>query len=73
MPIYEFRCRDCGNQFEQIIRASATPACPSCKSAELERLLSTFAVATSTPRTQVSAAPCGACGDPRGPGACSMD
>ena len=41
MPIYEYACRSCSNRFEALIRGtSATPACPECKSTDLERLLS---------------------------------
>ena len=77
MPIYEYECRGCRSRFETIVQSSAgpTPSCPSCNSVELDRLLSTFAVGTSSPslRPSASPAPCGSCGDPRGPGACSMD
>jgi len=42
MPIYEYRCSDCGNQFEEIISNSETrnPACPGCASAKTEKLMS---------------------------------
>jgi putative FmdB family regulatory protein len=40
MPIYEYRCRGCGHEFEELILPGTEPACPSCKSADLERLLS---------------------------------
>jgi putative FmdB family regulatory protein len=73
MPIYEYECRGCGSRFEKIVYASTEPSCPSCSSTELERLLSTFAVASASPRESVGPAPCGSCGDPRGPGACSMN
>ena len=45
MPIYDFRCRQCGHQFEGLSRPQ-DPAvtCPSCKSEDLEKLLSGFAV-----------------------------
>ena len=33
MPIYEYECRGCGHQFEQLIRTGDTPACPSCHGA----------------------------------------
>ena len=39
MPIYEYACRGCGHEFE-LIRTGDTPACPSCKGQDLERLLS---------------------------------
>jgi putative FmdB family regulatory protein len=46
MPIYEYRCRTCGKTFEMLrsIRAADSDLeCPSCRSAEVERQLSTFA------------------------------
>jgi putative FmdB family regulatory protein len=46
MPIYEYRCADCGNQFEKLIRRSEdaeTLTCPSCGQAHLNQQLSTFA------------------------------
>jgi putative FmdB family regulatory protein len=44
MPLYEFKCRGCGEQFEGLVRSGETPACPACKSLDLERLISTFGV-----------------------------
>lgn len=44
MPIYEYRCRGCQAEFEALVRAAETPACPACASADLERLVSLFAV-----------------------------
>jgi putative FmdB family regulatory protein len=44
MPIFDFRCRGCGHAFEALVRTGDTPACPSCRSQDLERLLSSFAV-----------------------------
>ncbi len=77
MPLYEYACRSCGHQFEYLTRADRSPACPSCSSTELEKQLSVFAVsAGSSPAAQrdmPAAGPCGACGDPRGPGACSLN
>jgi putative FmdB family regulatory protein len=40
MPLFDFRCRACGHHFEALVRPPADPACPSCASADLERLLS---------------------------------
>jgi putative FmdB family regulatory protein len=40
MPIYEYRCHTCDNEFELLIRGASTPACPACESQDLERLLS---------------------------------
>jgi putative FmdB family regulatory protein len=40
MPLYDFRCQACGAGFEALVRPPAPPVCPSCGSAELERLVS---------------------------------
>jgi putative FmdB family regulatory protein len=42
MPLYDFRCRGCGAEFEALVRPPAPAACPSCESRDLERLLSGF-------------------------------
>ncbi len=44
MPIHEYACRACHHRFETLVRASDTPRCPSCDGADLERLISLFAV-----------------------------
>jgi putative FmdB family regulatory protein len=46
MPLYDYRCRACGNQFEALVRGSVVPPCPACGSSDLERLLSHFAVSS---------------------------
>ena len=54
MPIYDFRCKGCGHEFEALVRRNDTPACPACHSGNLERLLSTFAV-SSEEKTRAAA------------------
>jgi putative FmdB family regulatory protein len=74
MPLFEFACRACGHHFEYLTRQGREPACPACASRELEKQLSVFAVSggeTSQPKS--FGGPCGTCGDPRGPGSCSMN
>lgn len=77
MPLYEYACRSCGQHFEYLTRADQSPACPACSGTELDKQFSAFAVSASgsTPArfNGPTAGPCGACGDPRGPGACSMN
>jgi putative FmdB family regulatory protein len=46
MPIYDYQCRNCGNEFELLVLKGTTAACPSCQSGDLEQLLSGFAVST---------------------------
>jgi putative FmdB family regulatory protein len=81
MPIFEYRCESCGHHFEQLTRGDRAPSCPACHGQALAKQLSTFAVATGGGGTRAAGAassaahgmPCGSCGDPRGPGACSMN
>ena len=41
MPIYDYKCRSCGEEFEQLVLRSNAAACPACESGDLEQLLST--------------------------------
>jgi putative FmdB family regulatory protein len=50
MPIYEYECRGCRHQFEQLVRTGDTPECPQCHGRELERLLSLAAVSSEHTR-----------------------
>ena len=49
MPIYEFSCTACGVVFEELVRNGEKPHCPTCDSREVSRLLSRFAVHSSSP------------------------
>ena len=51
VPIYEYKCSNCGGSFEELIRnaeEAAALACPSCGGAEVRKLLSAFAVVDSS-------------------------
>ncbi len=51
MPIYDYRCRKCANEFELIVlKGSPTPACPECQTEDIEQLLSGFAVSSKESR-----------------------
>jgi putative FmdB family regulatory protein len=52
MPLYEYYCRECGTQFEKMVRftqvaegapAAQTPECPRCGSDQTNKQISTFA------------------------------
>ena len=74
MPLYEYACKTCDKQFEVLVRGEQTPECPTCHGTALEKRLSVFAAHTAgTPTRSFSPGPCGSCGDPRGPGACSLN
>ncbi|HHY16669.1 MAG TPA: zinc ribbon domain-containing protein [Firmicutes bacterium] len=42
MPIFEYKCRSCGREFEFLVRGQEVPVCPKCGSKELTKLLSMF-------------------------------
>jgi putative FmdB family regulatory protein len=42
MPLFEYHCKSCGHRFEALVAGSRTPACPRCRSEELEKQHSTF-------------------------------
>lgn len=47
MPVFDYRCKDCGNTFEVIILSSATnTSCPSCGSINTEKTISSSYVVT---------------------------
>jgi putative FmdB family regulatory protein len=76
MPIYEYACKKCGNQFEQLVRSMSDSeknvSCPECGSKQTARALSVFAVGAEGPSK--SATPdvpmCGRCGG--APNSCGM-
>ena len=47
MPIYDYKCRGCGEEFEQLVLKGTVPACPACQKQDLEQLLSSFAVSSA--------------------------
>lgn len=45
MPIFEYRCKNCGEKFETLVFSSQTKPvkCEKCGSEQTEKLMSTFA------------------------------
>jgi putative FmdB family regulatory protein len=65
MPLFEFRCQDCGEQFETVVfDRNRQVTCKKCHSARVEKLISVFAVAGGS-RSETAAlepGPCTSCG-----------
>jgi len=66
MPIYEFQCRACGKEFEELFRsigAVKPPVCPKCHSRKTARQFSVFGMSSgSAGRAEASSgASCGGC------------
>ena len=49
MPLFDFKCRQCGRQFEALVRTGKPVTC-SCGCDDLEQLPSGFAVSSPTIR-----------------------
>ncbi|MCP4662363.1 MAG: zinc ribbon domain-containing protein [bacterium] len=67
MPLYEYRCDDCGHQFEILQRMDEGAdglACPECGRERLGKQFSTFASAVSDGPSAAQMPP--SCGDCHG-------
>jgi len=58
MPIYEYQCQVCEQQFEEMVRHAESEEvhCPRCGTDEVSRLFSLFGVGPATGATVDSAA-----------------
>jgi len=74
MPIYEYRCNDCGAEFEDFTLSAngGTTRCRACSSRRVTKLMSAFAVHGSAEAAAVEPGPCGSCGAARR-GMCGED
>ena len=60
MPLYEYICRDCGEDFDKIVRfseADLMPECPACGDENTQKKISAGAViglSSGSSRTAVS-------------------
>ena len=46
MPIFDYQCRKCGEQFEMLVLKGTVAECPACQGQDLEQLISGFAVSS---------------------------
>jgi putative FmdB family regulatory protein len=67
MPIYEYRCEKCNQDFEYLVFGSDEPtACPSCGCIKVNRLMSACGFKTKgsggeTVSSSASSSSCGSC------------
>jgi len=76
MPIYEYRCEDCGTKFEKLVRRASETAeleCPSCGKSHLKQQLSTFAAHSGSASRAPEAPACPSGGRCSNPGMCGMN
>jgi putative FmdB family regulatory protein len=62
MPIYEYKCKDCGEIFDfLVIKKSEKPKCKKCGSVNLEKHFSAFGVRKGDSSSGSSSCPTGTC------------
>ena len=62
MPMFDFRCPDCGHEFEELVFGNRLPThCPECDGAQIERKVSTFAAITGGRGDAAPPPACGGC------------
>ena len=62
MPIYEYCCGECDEEFELFVRSAArqnAPTCPKCGSQRVRKALSLFGVGGMGGSSKARAASCG--------------
>jgi putative FmdB family regulatory protein len=59
MKLYDFQCRQCGKEFEDLVRELSDARCPACESADVEKQLSSFSIGGGT---KAAPPPVGGCG-----------
>ncbi len=62
MPIYEYRCAECGEKFELFVRSMSQQTaltCPKCGGQRVQKALSLFGVGGTSGNSKTSPASCG--------------
>ncbi len=64
MPLYEFRCDDCEEEFEKLVRSASAVHevdCPSCGSRKVTKRMSAFAAQVTGTRSNLGRASASDC------------
>ena len=66
MPMYDYRCKNCGETYEELVFSSTVPdeeiVCPNCNEKQSERLLSAPMVSTGGSNSGYTPSYSGGCG-----------
>lgn len=62
MPIYEYECIDCGNNFEQLVFSSNEKVrCTKCESTKVQKKLSAFGMKSGEKFVSSAGSACNSC------------
>ena len=62
MPIYEYVCDRCNQEFEKLVfNSSEKIGCPKCKTKKVSRKMSSFAFSSGGKFTSTASSSCGGC------------
>jgi putative FmdB family regulatory protein len=67
MPLYEYHCLDCGEDFEKLVRFSeleSLPDCPFCHSTHTQKKISIFAAGNFASRSAATGSSQSTCSAP---------
>ncbi len=60
MPIFEYRCNACGEDFEKLVFGNQAVQCPKCDSGDVKKKFSTFGM-SGVENPGPSSSGCGSC------------
>jgi putative FmdB family regulatory protein len=60
MPIYEYKCSNCGEDFEKLVFGNQEVRCPKCDSEDIKKKFSVFS-ATGTEKPLAGTSGCTSC------------
>jgi len=69
MPLYEYRCENCGQEFEKMLRFDQSddlPVCPICQSPDTQKRISVFSSKVSGGAFSASNSASSSCSSSRG-------
>ncbi len=62
MPIFEYKCKQCGHRFEELVMGCcAKVKCPDCGSEQVDKLLSSFGFKAGSGFKSSGGDSCGSC------------
>jgi putative FmdB family regulatory protein len=73
MPIYEYTCKDCGSDFELLIRGEEKPVCPACGKRHVTKSFSVPAAHSASTTKELPCRPTGCGMGQCGGGMCAME